>query len=99
IAFDMLREKAGPIKEHLFLDCGQMFYYENQSVPAGASGAACAAIAGLGYFSKHLQTKKINTILLVATGTLTSPLAIQLKMKIAAIAHAITICRKDANEQ
>lgn len=94
IAFDLLKEQQIPVKKEQFIDCGHIFYDSNQPVHAGGSGAACAAIVTFGHFLQQLNQGKINTILVVATGALHSPLTVQQKMSIPSIAHAITIQQK-----
>lgn len=91
IAYDLLQKEGINMEQNKFVDCGMIFYNEDQPVHAGGSGAACAAIVSLGFFYKQLTERKINSILLVATGALHSPLTVQQKLNIPSIAHAVTI--------
>lgn len=73
-------------------DCGTLIYdLENQDVKMGGSGCGCMASVFSSYFFEQLKTKKLNKILIVATGALMSPVACQQGESIPSIAHAIAI--------
>lgn len=73
-------------------DCGALIYdKDTQDTHCGGSGCGCCASVFSGYFFEMLQTKKINKILLVATGALMSPLSSMQGESIPSIAHAIAI--------
>jgi stage V sporulation protein AD len=91
--YDLLREKGFQIGDEQIVDCGLSIYGEDQKVHAGASGTASSAVATYGYFLEKLKTGELNNILVVATGSLHSPLSIQQKESIPCIAHAVAIER------
>lgn len=73
-------------------DTGTMIYdVEKQPVYAGASGPACIALVSYGYIFEKLKQKKLKRVLLVATGALMSPVTVNEKLTIPAIAHAISL--------
>ncbi len=73
-------------------DCGVLIFDDNsQDTHCGGSGCGCMASVFSGYFFKQLKEKKLNKILIVATGALMSPLAIQQGESIPCIAHAVAI--------
>lgn len=73
-------------------DCGALIYDpEEQDTHCGGSGCGCMASVFSGYFFEQLKTKKMNKILIVATGALMSPLSSQQGESIPGIAHAVAI--------
>ena len=73
-------------------DCGVMiFNKETQDTHAGGSGCACIATVFSGYFYKLLKERKINKLLLIATGALMNATSSQQGESIPGIAHAIAI--------
>ena len=73
-------------------DCGVLvFDKQNQDTHSGGSGCACVATTFSGYFFKQLREKKINKILVIATGALTNATTAQQGESIPGIAHAIAI--------
>ena len=56
-----------------------------------AHGCACSATIFSGYLFKKLKEKKLNKILLIATGALTNATTAQQGESIPGIAHAISI--------
>ena len=77
-------------KKHI--DCGCIIYdLKKQDVNCGGSGCGCIASVFSGYFFNELTTKKLNKILLVATGALMSPISSGQGESIPSIAHAIAI--------
>lgn len=91
IAMDLLQKKNIAVTEENFKDCGLTIYRESQPVLSGASGAACSSVVVYGHFLNLMKQKKLNRILVVATGALHSPLSVQQKDSIPCIAHAVSI--------
>jgi len=84
------RENVDISKKHI--DCGSIIYDLNkQDVNCGGSGCGCIASVFSGYFFNQLKSKKINKILLVATGALMSPISSEQGESIPSIAHAVAI--------
>lgn len=91
--YELLREKNINVDEGLIIDCGLSIYNDDQTIHAGASGTASSAVATYGYFLEELKKGKYNNILVVATGSLHSPLTVQQNESIPCIAHAVAIER------
>lgn len=73
-------------------DCGVLIFDKTlQDTHSGGSGCACLGTVFSGYFYKQLQSKKINKILLIATGALMNATSSQQGESIPGIAHAISI--------
>lgn len=73
-------------------DTACMIYdIDDQSVYAGGSGPACAPLVTYGYIFSKMRKKQIKRVLLVATGALMSPTAVNEKLTIPSIAHAISL--------
>ena len=76
-------------------DCGVLMFDKlKQDTHSGGSGCACIGTVFSGYFFKQLRSKKINKILLIATGALTNATTVQQGESIPGIAHAIAIENK-----
>lgn len=92
---DMLHElfkKEGIDITHKHKDCGVLIYdQENQDVNSGGSGCGCIASVFSSYIFNELKAKKLNKILLIATGALMSPISSNQGESIPGIAHAIAI--------
>ena len=67
---------------------------KNKTHILGGSGCACVATIFSGYLFKQLKIKKLNKILLIATGALTNATSAQQGESIPGIAHAIAIENK-----
>lgn|SRR5574344_556496 len=80
----MLKEKGISIKNHL--DAGVTLYSNNEY-----SGASGPTVLPLVLFDNLIYNPKYHKILLLATGSLHSPLLVNQKNTIPAIAHALTI--------
>lgn len=91
--YDYLKEKGLTIQDGHIVDCGLTIYSEDQEVYAGASGTASSAVATYGHFLNRMKKGELNRILVVATGSLHSPLSVQQKESIPCIAHAVSIER------
>ena len=75
-----------------YQDCGVLIFdKDKQDTHSGGSGCACIGTTFSGYFFKQLQEKKLNRILLIATGALTNSTSAQQGESIPGIAHAIAI--------
>lgn len=90
-SFDLLKQQGVSLKEDQYVDCGMTIYSKEQQVQAGASGSACSAVVTYGHFLNRMIRGEFKRILMVATGSLHSPLSIQQKDSIPCIAHAVSI--------
>lgn len=91
ITVEMMESRGYNIKNN-YNDCGVLIFdKEKQDTHAGGSGCACCATTFCGYVYNQLKVKKLNRVLLVATGALMSPLTAQQNESISGIAHAIAI--------
>ena len=73
-------------------DAGKMIFDINsQDVHAGGSGCGCCASVFCGHVFKELKEKKLNRVLIMATGALMNTMTIQQGDSIPAIAHAVSI--------
>lgn len=68
-----------------------IFDIKNQDVYSGGSGPACLPLVTYGYILNQMREKKLNKVLLVATGALMSSTMVNEKHTIPAIAHAISL--------
>ena len=64
---------------------------KTQDTHSGGSGCACIGTTFSGYFFKELKQRKLNKILLIATGALMNATSSQQGETIPGIAHAIAI--------
>jgi len=88
---DLCKTKGYNINNN-YDDCGVLIFDKlSQDTHSGGSGCACIATVFSGYFFKQLRNKKINKILLIATGALTNATTSQQGESIPGIAHAIAI--------
>jgi len=91
IAIELCETKGYNIKNN-YNDCGVMIFDKaTQDTHSGGSGCACCATVFSGYLFNQLKQKKLNKILLVATGALTNSTSSQQGESIPGIAHAIAI--------
>ena len=73
-------------------DCGKLIFdIKAQDVHSGASGCGCCGTVFCGYVYKLLKEKKLNKILLVATGALMNSMSVQQGESIPSIAHAVSV--------
>ncbi|OBR93610.1 MULTISPECIES: stage V sporulation protein AD [Clostridium] len=91
IAEEILKKDGFKFQEGVFKDCGKLIYNKDQPVFSGGSGCACSATVTYGHFFKEMKKKKLNKILVVATGALMSPMSYQQKESIPSVAHAVSI--------
>lgn len=92
IANNLLKEHHIPMEETNYIDCGMLIYdYQKQEVQSGGSGCGCCAVVTYGHLMNRLQKGEIKRMLIVATGSLLSPLTTQQGESIPCIAHAVSI--------
>ena len=85
---DLLWEKGYDVeKQHV--DCGELIYAISESEFQGGSGAGCSAVVFNSYVYDKLKNGKLKKVLLLATGALLSPTAVQQGESIPCIAHAV----------
>ena len=73
-------------------DCGVLIFdKETQDTHSGGSGCGCVGSVFAGYFYQMLKEKKINRLLLIATGALMNSTSSQQGESIPGIAHAVAI--------
>lgn len=91
IVTELAETKGYNIKAN-YNDCGVLIFdKEKQDTHSGGSGCACIGVTFSGYFFKELKAKKLNRVLLIATGALTNSTTAQQGESIPGIAHAISI--------
>jgi len=91
ILIELSEAKGYNIKSN-YNDCGVLIFdKEKQDTHSGGSGCACCGTVFSGYFFKKLKERKLNKILLIATGALTNSTSSQQGESIPGIAHAIAI--------
>lgn len=91
---DLLLEANMEIDNRLN-DCGLLIYDINkQPVFAGGSGCACSMCVSMTLLLDNLEKGVWNHLLVIATGTLLSPILTQQKESIPVIAHAIEYERR-----
>lgn len=90
-SFDLLKRHGINVQDQQYIDSGMTIYGPDQPVHAGASGTACSAIVTYGHYLKRMVNGEFKRILMVATGSLHSPLTVQQKNSIPCIAHAVSI--------
>lgn len=91
ILVDWLRtENIDIARRHL--DCGLLMYDRmGQDVHAGGSGCGCCASVLHGYILQKMKEYKMKDVLVIATGALMSPAAVQQGLSIPGIAHLIRL--------
>ena len=90
LLFKTLCETHGyPVPNHA--DCGRLMYAEEQDVHAGASGCGCIATVFGGHFLPHVESGKLQSVLLMATGALMSKDSVTQGLSIPAVAHLVHI--------
>jgi stage V sporulation protein AD len=92
LAKELFDKNGIPISETTFDDCGLMIYdREKQGMFAGGSGCGCSAAVTYGHLLKRIERGELKRVLVVATGSLHSPITYQQKESIPCIAHAVAI--------
>lgn len=93
---DLLVQKGFDLQNKLF-DCGMMVYdIEKQPVFCGGSGCASSMCVSMAKLLKELEEGKYRRIMVIATGALLSPVAVQQKESVPCIAHAIVYEREES---
>lgn len=88
---DLVKTKGYNISSN-YNDCGVLIFDKlSQDTHSGGSGCGCVATVFSGYIFKQLRDKKINKVLVIATGALTNSTSAQQGESIPGIAHAIAI--------
>lgn len=91
ILSDML-ENAGYDVGKVHNDCGMLIFdADKQDVHSGGSGCGCCGSVFCGYIYRRMKEKKLNRILLAATGALLNPDVILQGESIPSISHAVSI--------
>ena len=86
---DLFIQDGYDLHNHLN-DCGLMLYdRDKQDVFCGGSGCGCSMLYTFTKLMDDLTNGKANKIMVVATGALLSPVAVQQKESIPCIAHAV----------
>ncbi len=87
---DLVYDKGYDIeKQHV--DCGELIYNLCEKEYQGASGAGCISLAFCSYIYEKLLNKKLNKVLIMATGALLSSVSSQQGESIPGVAHAVSI--------
>ncbi len=91
IAIDIARSQGYNIKSN-YNDCGVLIFDKaKQDTHSGGSGCGCCGSVFSGYLFKQLKERKIEKLLLIATGALMNSTSSQQGETIPGIAHAISI--------
>lgn len=92
---DLLVQKDFHIDNRLH-DCGLMIYdFEKQDIFCGGSGCACSMCVSMSKLLDKIEQGECKRIMVLATGALLSPVAVQQKGSIPCIAHAIVYERSE----
>ncbi len=79
-------------------DCGLMIYdRERSDKHAGGSGCGCSAVVAAGHILPEMRAGRLADVLLVGTGALLSPQAVQQGRSIPGVAHLIRITAKEGD--
>lgn len=100
ISYTLLTDSGVNIAKDQYIDCGTMIYKDDQPVNAGGSGTACSAVVTFGHLLNRMKNNEFKRMLVVATGSLHSPMSVQQNESIPCIAHAVSIeMKQSANER
>ncbi len=88
---DILKLHDVNVTDGLYKDCGMLIFKPEQETCSGGSGCGCCASVFSAYLYRLLKEKKINKLLLVATGALMSPVSVKQGEPILGVAHAVAI--------
>lgn len=87
-----LLEKEGVDIKGKHKDCGVMIFdKDDMDVHSGGSGCGCCGSVLCGHILNNMENKKLENILVMATGALLSPTSIQQNETIPCIAHLVNI--------
>ena len=87
---DLTWEKGVDIQKN-HVDCGEIIYNVVEDEFQGGSGAGCSAVVFNSYIFDKLKKRKINRVLLAATGALLSTVSSGQGESIPCICHAVAI--------
>lgn len=87
----ILLEEGGFNIEKNHSDCGEMIYNIDEEEYQGGSGAGCSAVVFHSYVYDLLKKKRINKMILIATGALLSTVSAQQGESIPCVAHAVRL--------
>ncbi len=77
-----------------YTDCGMVIYNrEKTDVHSGGSGCGCSAVVFASHFLRELNEGRLDSLLLLGTGALMSPLTVAQGENIPGIAHLIKAVR------
>lgn len=92
---DLIYQDGKEVYNHLH-DCGLMIYdTQHQDVFCGGSGCACSMCVSMTKLLHGIENGEYRRVMVIATGALLSPVAIQQKESIPCIAHAIVYERRE----
>lgn len=93
ILIDYMQSEYGIDISSNYDDLGTMLYdmKEQKQVMAGGSGPVCSALVNYAHILPLMRNKKLNRVLIVATGALFSPTFVFQHEPINSIAHAISL--------
>lgn len=95
--FKYLCEKNGyEVGNHT--DCGKLIYSEEQDTHSGGSGCGCIATVFGAHFLPHIESGKLNNVLLMATGALMNKDSVTQGQNIPSIAHLVHIIHTEEEE-
>lgn len=99
IGFSFLADllvQEGHVLDNKLNDCGMMIYdIQNQPVFCGGSGCASSMCVTMGDILNKIESGEYRRVLVLSTGALLSPVAIQQKESIPCIAHGVVYERSD----
>jgi stage V sporulation protein AD len=90
IVKDLTWEKGVDIQKN-HVDCGEIVYDVIEREFQGGSGAGCSAVVFASYIMDGLKKRKLNRVLLCATGALLSTVSSGQGESIPCITHAVAI--------
>ena len=93
LACELIKQNGFDISQKLN-DCGCMIFYPEQTAPMGGSGCGCASVVFNGFVKNQLETGKIKSVLLAATGALLSPTSSFQGENIPGISYALSFRRE-----
>ena len=96
--FKILCEQSGyEVGNHT--DCGKLMYAESQDVHAGASGCGCIATVFGAHFLPHIESGKLQNVLVMATGALMSKDSVTQGLSIPSVAHLVHIVHAEEGDK
>ena len=90
--FTELMSREGYNVQRHCTDCGMIIYNrDKEDVHSGGSGCGCSAVVFASHFLRELKERRLGSVLLIGTGALMSPTALQQGANIPGIAHLVRI--------